>query len=225
MPRIQTADSVVEPGMDLSKDNSPVARGGSASDQQYERLTKLLEVIDAAPQVTIACIQGPAFGGGVGLAFACDIRLMADSSSMTLSEVKLGLAPATISKYVIREWGTAFAREAMLSARTVPAMELKQLGMVTTVVETAEALPAVLDQYLARLKHAAPRASALSKELVKLSWKDAGGSRQAAGVRRAFDEMMAAGSESAYGLAQFQAKKTVDWDDVALSRSRAVPKL
>lgn len=212
-------------GMDLAKDSSPVAKGGAAGDEQYERLVKLFEVIDAAPQVTIACIQGPAFGGGVGLAFACDIRLIANEASMTLSETKLGLVPAVISKYVIREWGVALAREAMLSARTVPATELKQLGKVTTVVETASALPAALDAYLVRLTHAAPRASAMAKELVRLSWLDGGGgAKQADGVKSIFGQMMAAESESAHGLKQFQAKKVVDWDEFTLSTTRALPK-
>ncbi|KAK4539251.1 hypothetical protein LTR36_000857 [Oleoguttula mirabilis] len=214
-------------GMDLAKGSSPVAKGGAAGDEQYARLTRLFEAIDAAPQVTIACVQGPAFGGGVGLAFACDVRLMAAAASMTLSETRLGLAPATISKYVVREWGVAFAREAMLSARAVPAMELKRLGKVGEVVATPEALSAALDAYLAHLRHAAPRASAMAKQLVRLSWLDGGGgAKQADGIRKVFDEMMAAGSESAHGLKSFQAgNKPVDWDEFTLARAARKAKL
>jgi hydroxymethylglutaryl-CoA lyase len=209
--------------MDLSKDSSPVAQGGAASDSQFDRLTRLFEAIDNAPQVTIACIQGPAFGGGVGLAFACDIRIMAKGASMTLSETRLGLAPATISKYVTREWGAAFTREAILTARTVSTTELKELGAVHEVVEPASTLPAVVDGYLIRLKGVAPHASALGKELVRLSWRDGGGGQaQANGIRHVFDDMMSATSESAFGLKQFQARKTVDWDEFQLSRH--VPK-
>jgi hydroxymethylglutaryl-CoA lyase len=214
-------------GMDLAKGSSPVSKGGSTSEAQHERLTRLFEAIDNAPQVTIACVQGPAFGGGVGLVFACDIRIMAKNAHMTLSEVKLGLCPATISKYVIREWGAAFAREAILSGRTVSASELAQLGKVVQVVETETELPLVLDQYLTRLKTSAPRASAMGKDLVRLSWLDGGGGeKQAQGIRRLFIEMMAEGAEAAFGLKQFQAgNKSVHWDGYALANSGVKAKL
>jgi hydroxymethylglutaryl-CoA lyase len=214
-------------GMDLAKGSSPVSKGGSTSDLQYERLTRLFKAVDNAPQVTIACVQGPAFGGGVGLVFACDIRIMAKDAHMTLSEVKLGLCPATISKYVIREWGAPFAREAILSGRAVSASELAQLGKVVQVVETQTELPLVLDQYLTRLKTSAPRASAMGKDLVRLSWLDGGGgAKQAQGIRKLFNEMMAQGGEAAFGLEQFQAgNKAVDWDAHALAKSGVRAKL
>ena len=78
-------------GMDLGKNSSPVAQSQEASDAQYNRLTKLFEAIDNASQVTIACVNGPAFGGGVGLAFVCDIRLAVKSVKFTLSEVNWDL--------------------------------------------------------------------------------------------------------------------------------------
>ena len=201
-------------GMDLAKGSTPVAQGPAATEAQYESLTRLFASIDSSPQVTIACVQGPAYGGGVGLAFACDIRIMAETASFTLSEVKLGLSPATISKYVVREWGAAFSREAMLSARQVSAAELQRLGKVTRVVRTEAELPQALDSYLARLKVAAPGASARSKELVRLSCLEGGqDSKQAAGIKKLFGEMMSGNEEAAFGLVQFQTgNKSVDWD-------------
>lgn len=213
-------------GMDLSRDRSPVARSAAASAAQYDRLTRLFEAIDNAPQVTLAGVQGPAFGGGVGLAVACDIRLLAPPAAMTLSEGTLGLAPATISKYVVREWGVALAREALLTARAVGAAELRARGVAHEVVESAAALPGAVDAYLVRMKRVAPRASALGKELVRLSWRDGGGgAAQAAGIREVFDEMMAPTSEAAWGLKQFQARKKIDWDEYQLSKTSAKAKL
>ncbi|KAI8943403.1 hypothetical protein NX059_001415 [Plenodomus lindquistii] len=196
-------------GMDLSS-SSQVAKSASAGTQQYERLMGLFSAIDSAPQVTIAAINGPAYGGGVGLAMLCDIRLGVENASMTLSEVKLGLAAATISKYVIREWGTAFAREAMLTARPVPITQLQSLGLVSRVVKDKETLSQACDELLGSLKRAAPRASALSKELVRLSCL--GGGEQERGIRRVFEEMMRPGGESERGLREFQGKRSVDWD-------------
>ncbi|OGE51420.1 hypothetical protein PENARI_c013G08438 [Penicillium arizonense] len=184
-------------GMDLGKESTPVAQGDATSKAQFERLTSLFEALDQSPKVTIACMNGPAFGGGVGLAFACDIRLAVRNAAVTLSEAKLGLCPATISKYVIREWGISFAREAMLSARPVTTDELKTKGLVSDVADTPEQLGTRLDELLAQLKVASPDASRMSKELVRLAWAHAGTEKQAHGIRRLFEEMMGANADGA----------------------------
>lgn len=212
-------------GMDLGK-SSPVAKSATATNEQFIRLTRLFEAIDRAPQVTIACVQGPAFGGGCGLALACDIRLMAAKATLRLSEVRLGLAPATISKYVVRELGIPFAREAMLSARFVTSQELLRLGKIALIIDPAADTSAVLDAYLSRLKSCAPRASTLSKNLVRLLGDHDKGGKQAAGIEGIFSEMMAPHSESAFGLAQHQSGvKEVDWDGHALSRKETRARL
>ncbi|KAF5862303.1 hypothetical protein ETB97_011827 [Aspergillus alliaceus] len=180
-------------GMDLGTSRTPVGQGGHARDAQFERLTKLFEAIDRSPKVTIACINGPVFGGGVGLAFACDIRMCARNATVTLSEGKLGLCPATISKYVIREWGISFARAAMLSARLVLAGELKSMGLVTEVADNQEHLDNILNLLLLRLKAVSPDASRMSKELVRLAWSNPGYEEQALGIRSVFEEMMRPG--------------------------------
>ncbi|KAJ5749619.1 aldolase [Penicillium manginii] len=210
-------------GMDLGKDSTPVARGGSASDAQYARLTGLFEAIDTSPKVTIAAINGPTFGGGVGLAFVCDIRIATSSTVMTLSEVKLGLCPATISKYVIREYGLSFAKEVMLSARPVKASELKTRGIITDTVGNVEQLNLRLDALLDALKIASPNASRMSKELIRLAWKDGGGEKQAAGIKMLFDEMMRPDADGAHGLREFGLKRKVDWDAHTLQQGK--PKL
>lgn len=214
-------------GMDLGRDSSPVAQEDtSVSDAQYNRLMRLFEAIDNAPQVTIACVQGPAFGGGVGLALVCDIRLMAANASLRLSEVRLGLAPATISKYVVRELGISFSREMMLSARPVSAQELLRLGKIAEIIPANEQPSSAIDSYLRRLQACAPRASTLAKDLVRLGWQHAGDEVQARGVKNIFTEMMGRKSESAHGLAQFQqGVKDVDWDEYALSKEKAKPRL
>ncbi|PYI16096.1 aldolase [Aspergillus violaceofuscus CBS 115571] len=198
-------------GMDLGK-STPVAQGKESSEAQFARLTELFEVIDRCPKVTIACLNGPAFGGGVGLAFACDLRLCTKAATVTLSEGKLGLCPATISKYVIREWGTAFAREAMLSARPVKPDQLHSLGLVAEVAENPGDLDKELDALLVRLRHVSPHASRMSKELVRLAWKHAGKDEQASGIKALFHEMMQPDGDGAHGVREFQSGRPVDWD-------------
>lgn len=208
-------------GMDLGKGSTPVAQGGSTSDAQFQRLTALFDAIDQSPKVTIACLNGPAFGGGVGLAFSCDMRLGSRDASVTLSEVKLGLCPATISKYVIREWGVAFAREAMLSARPVTMEELRERRLVSDVADDAEQLKMSLDIFLSRLKVASPDASRMSKELVRLGWAHAGNKEQVDGIKGLFEDMMDPDADGAHGVKEFQAGRKVDWDAFTQETSKS----
>lgn len=205
-------------GMDLSSQSTRVGKGGSSSELQYQGLTRLFKAIDDAPQVTIACVQGPAFGGGVGLAFACDIRMAVKSAWLKLTEVRLGLCPATISRYVIREMGFAFAREAMLSGRQLSAGELAQRGLVARLAEDLPGLSDELDRYLVELRGSAPVASSMCKDLVKLAWVHAGQEAQQQGIKANFDSMMRPDAEGAYGVGQLQkGVKVVDWDERTLS--------
>lgn len=206
-------------GMDLSKDKTAVGSGGDASDAQFNQLYGLFEAIDRCPKVTIACINGPAFGGGVGLAFACDIRLVSRTAGITLSEVKLGICAATISKYIVREWGVAFAREAMLTARTVSPDELQRKGIIMSVADDTEGLRRLLDSTLMNLRIASPAGSRMSKDLVRLGWANAGQEGQDHGIKQTFDAMMQPGTDGAFGVREFQAGRKVDWDERGMGKT------
>ncbi|KAL1887174.1 hypothetical protein Sste5346_010385 [Sporothrix stenoceras] len=196
-------------GMDLSSGGTPVGVSSSATDAQYERLTGLLNAIDTCPKTTIACLNGPAFGGGVGVAFSCDLRLCAPKAAITLSEAKLGLCPATISLPVVREFGIPFAREAMLTARTITATELFQRGLVARVGEIDQTLPDMLRV----LSGVSSEASTMCKELVRTGWVYGGHPEQVAATKALFNEMMSPDAPGAWGVKQFQAGKKPNWDE------------
>ncbi|KEF59068.1 hydroxymethylglutaryl-CoA lyase [Exophiala aquamarina CBS 119918] len=209
-------------GMDLSdKVQAKPARQEKKSD--HAMFTELFETISKAPQVTIAAINGPCYAGGIGLAFACDIRIAVETASLTLSEVKLGLCPAIISEYLVREWGPSFTREAMLSARSISMTELKSIGAVHVLAKDVADLDHQLDSYLVNLRKAAPGASTLVKSVVEVGWSNPGGQRQRDAIKGIFEGMMKLGSESEIGLGAFRSKKVVDWD--ALKENVAKPKL
>ncbi|MFP6778342.1 MAG: enoyl-CoA hydratase-related protein, partial [Alphaproteobacteria bacterium] len=73
-------------------------------------LSNLVLTLDTLPKPTVALIQGPAYGGGVGLICACDIAIAARSSRFSLTEVRLGLIPAVISPFVISKIGESYTR-------------------------------------------------------------------------------------------------------------------
>jgi methylglutaconyl-CoA hydratase len=103
------------------------------------RLAEMLRTLDRLPKPTLALVQGSAFGGGVGLVAACDIAVAAgDRARFALTEVRLGLIPATIAPYVIRAIGPRQARRYMLTAETFDAEEARRLGLVHDVVPAAE---------------------------------------------------------------------------------------
>lgn len=186
-------------------------------DQRFKALAELFEAIDTSPQTTIAAINGPAFGGGVGLAFVCDIRIATTSAKMCLSEVRLGLCPSNISKYVVREWGPGLARMAILSAAKIEPERLYSVGTVHTVVSDAKELELAMTAWLQKLSYTAPKASSLCKNLVR-ELCGAGRDNETSEVaREIFEMMLAEGSESTFGVAQFKKGHTnIEW----LSRKR-----
>lgn len=100
--------------------------------QQARLLRTFFHTIDTCPKQTIALLNGPAFGGGVGLLTVCDIRLASAASPFfcCLSEIRLGLVPATITRYVVREWGPSLARMAIISGRKISAEVMLRAGVL-----------------------------------------------------------------------------------------------
>src|SRR4026207_461160 len=75
-------------------------------------LASMLKTLDRMSKPTVARVHGPAYAGGVGLVAACDIAIGSQDAEFCLTEVKLGLSPATISPYVMRAMGARLARGA-----------------------------------------------------------------------------------------------------------------
>jgi len=130
------------------------------------KLAEMLRVIYECPKPTIARVQGDVFAGGMGLVAACDMALSVDSASYCLSEVRLGLIPATISPYVIRAMGARAAQRYFLTAERFSAAEALRIGFVHEVVP-AEALDARLAELVQALVGASPNAVREAKRLVQ----------------------------------------------------------
>lgn len=129
-------------------------------------LAEMLRVIYACPKPTIAKVQGDVYAGGTGLVAACDIAVSVDTAGYCLSEVKLGLIPATISPYVIRAMGARAAHRYFLTAERFSAAQALRIGFVHEVV-TADALDARVAELAKTLVNAGPQALRLCKKLVQ----------------------------------------------------------
>jgi methylglutaconyl-CoA hydratase len=130
------------------------------------RLADMLRTIYFSPKPTIAKVQGDCYAGGMGLVAACDIVVAAEGVNFCLSEVKLGLIPATISPYVIKAMGEQASRRYFLTAERFDANEARRLGLAHDVV-AAEALDATVAAITGALVNNSPNAVREAKKLVR----------------------------------------------------------
>lgn len=130
------------------------------------QLAAMLRTIYLCPKPVVAMVQGDCYAGGMGLVAACDIAVASDTVSFCLSEVKLGLIPATISPYVVMGMGENAARRYFLTAERFPAQEAHRIGFVHAVAPDAGLEAAVADIVKA-LVAASPNAVREAKRLVR----------------------------------------------------------
>ena len=130
------------------------------------QLAKMLSTIYHCPHPVVARIQGDVYAGGMGLVAACDIAVASDTAQFCLSEVKLGLIPATISPYVIKAMGENAARRYFLTAERFHAIEAQRIGFIHAVT-SADELDATVDGVVAHLTSASPHAVREAKRLVR----------------------------------------------------------
>jgi methylglutaconyl-CoA hydratase len=128
-------------------------------------LAAMLRAIDQCPHPTLARVQGDVFAGGLGLVSACDMAVCADSATFCLSEVKIGLIPATISPYVVRAIGARASRRYFLTAERFSAAEAHRIGLVHESVPM-EQLDATVQALIKILLANSPMAVQDAKRLV-----------------------------------------------------------
>jgi len=142
--------------------------GENTRDQNVEdarALATLMHVLDTLPKPTVARIQGAAYGGAVGLVSCCDVAVGANSTVLSLSEVKIGLVPGTIGPYVIRAVGQRTARRLFITGERVAAHAAQAMGLLHNVVEDDQ-LDDAVEGIVDALLENSPSAMAIAKELV-----------------------------------------------------------
>ena len=173
------------------------------------QLAEMLRVIYSCPKPTVARIQGDVYAGGMGLVAACDMAVSVDSANYCLSEVKLGLYPATISPYVIRAMGARAAHRYFLTAERFDAVEALRIGFVHAVVP-AEQLDAKVAELTQALCSASPHAVQKCKTLLH---EVAGETIDAALIARTVEGIASirASSEGKEGVQSFLQKRQPAW--------------
>ncbi|MBK8168993.1 MAG: enoyl-CoA hydratase/isomerase family protein [Sandaracinaceae bacterium] len=110
--------------------------------QQFLHLYRAsFSAVDAMPQPVIAAINGVAFGGGLELALACDLRVMSSTTHVGLTETSLAIIPgAGGTQRLPRVVGEARAKEMILLAQRLDAAKALAIGLVTRVTEGNESV-------------------------------------------------------------------------------------
>lgn len=129
-------------------------------------LAGMLRALNFMAKPTIARVQGAAFGGAVGLVSCCDMAVASETAMFSLSEVKIGLMPATISPYVVAAIGARAARRYFTTAERFSAARAQELGLVSELVAEDDALDSAVEALLGAILGNSPAAVAASKALV-----------------------------------------------------------
>jgi methylglutaconyl-CoA hydratase len=152
-------------GADLNWMRSLVGSTQADNEKDALQLAKLMRTLNYLSKPTVARINGNAFGGGLGLIAACDITIAVEEAKFGLTEAHLGLAPAVISPYVIRNIGERNARRYFLSAERFSSQQAREIGLIQQCV-AADALDSAVDQVINLVLKGGPEAVITCKELI-----------------------------------------------------------
>jgi methylglutaconyl-CoA hydratase len=174
------------------------------------KLAEMLHKFYTLPKLTIALVFGAAIGGGLGLGSCSDIVIADENAFFSLSEVKIGLIPATISPYVIRAMGARHAKRYFQTGERLDAKKALDIGLVHELADSPSDVEYVLHRILKDISKNGPNAMAASKDL----FCEVVGSPHSSSLLNRTSEIIAdirAGEEAKEGLDAFLNKRPARW--------------
>lgn len=135
----------------------------AARTAEARHLAALYAAILRCPLLTVAAVRGAAYGGGAGLAAACDLVIASPDARLMFSEVRLGFVPALISVFLPRRVAVSRLLDLFLDPRPLSGEEARAVGLVDEVCD--DPLAAALTRAAAVAAKAAPGAVAATKRL------------------------------------------------------------
>lgn len=164
---LRGAGGTFSAGADLEWMRSAIERSEADNRDDAMQMARMLKSLWDIPALTVALVEGGAYGGGAGLAAACDMAIATADAKFSFSEVRLGIIAATISPYVVAAIGPRNARALFATGKVFDAAHAEKIGLVTEVVADAAALDAARDAVAAGMMACGPVAVADSKKLVE----------------------------------------------------------
>lgn len=196
-------------GADLNWMKNSIKQPKKQNLSSANKLYEMYKAIYTNPKPVIARVQGSAFGGGVGLIAACDIAVMFEKATLSLSELKLGLIPSTIAPFFQRKIGLHNLKYYGLVSKKIPAEDCKRIGLIHDVVGSMMELDTKVNEYTETFLSLSPQAITRFKKLCDdveyLSVKKA--------QKKTSDEIadIRTTKEAQEGLAAFFEKRKPNW--------------
>jgi len=176
--------------------------------EDARRLAMMYWTIDECPKPLVARVKGAAMGGGAGLVAVADVAVADAEARFAFSEVRLGIAPASISPFVVRKIGPSHARSLFVTGERFDAERAHEIGLVHRVV-SRDGLDAAVEQKVGELLQGGPVAQATIKALLlRLETTEP---MEAPGLTARVISELRTGEEGQEGLAAFLEKREPGW--------------
>ena len=164
---LRGAGGTFSAGADLDWMREAADRSEADNRDDAMQLARMFKSLWDIPALTVALVEGGAFGGGAGLAAACDLAVATADAKFSFSEVRLGLIAATISPYVVAAVGPRRARGLFATGKVFDAAYAEKVGLVSEVVADGAQLTEARDRIAREMMACGPEAVAQSKKLVE----------------------------------------------------------
>lgn len=197
-------------GADLSWMQRAAEYDEAQNEKDALALATMLHKLYSLPKLTIACVHGAVMGGGMGLAACCDIVIADRATIFALSEVRLGLIPATIAPYVIRAIGARHARRFFQTGERFEGQKAYDIGLAHELADRPESTEYLLHKMLQNVEKNGPEAMVAAKRLCA----DYEGRTPDDDLLHDSAKRIAAirsGKEAKEGLSAFLEKRSADW--------------
>jgi enoyl-CoA hydratase/carnithine racemase len=200
-------------GLDLREQT---ATGGStaAGLREQRRISEIIMMMRRAPQPIIACVHGPACGGGFALALAADVRLAGESARMNAAFIRIGMSACDVgvSYFLPRLVGASLASELLLTGRFIHADRALATGLVSAVVADDQ-LEAEARKLADEMLATAPLGLRLTKECLNMSL-DAGSLEQVIAMEDRNQILCSQTLDVKEGIAAFLGKRAPEYQDL-----------
>jgi methylglutaconyl-CoA hydratase len=176
--------------------------------EDARRLATMFWTVDECPKPLIARVQGAAMGGGAGLVATADVVVAQEEARFAFTEVRLGIAPATIAPFVVRKIGASHARSLFVTGERFGAERAREIGLVHNVAPQDQ-LDAAIDEKVGELLQGGPVAQATIKALLRRL--ETTEPMEAPGLTSRVISELRTGEEGQEGLAAFLEKREPGW--------------
>lgn len=153
-------------GADLNWMGKMKAYSHQGNLEDSERLATLFETINNCPKPVVGLVHGAALGGGVGLIACCDYVVAVSDTAFGLTEVRVGLVPATIAPFVMAKIGESNARAWFLTGERFSAEQALRMNLIHEVVSDYTQLELRVHSLVSTFKLAGPKAQQAAKQLI-----------------------------------------------------------